>query len=462
MALPGGLGDDSGGADVGSSDGATTPPIYQWAIDDPTSLGPCDAYIPANADVLPDGEEYLGRAYVDPAAGFVVVVTPDGAVTRVQPGPDGEYLYDFGGGAMSLLYPTQYPVVSDFHTSGGGGGIWVDSNPTGWGWTLEPLAPTPVGVNATSLHKTFAMVFGLVGQGYDPNAVPAGASAAVVLTYADGREISGTLVKDHPAPGPDEIDYEGLEAAALRVTLADGTAWEIRATYDPADIPVLPCQPLPPSGGVTAAEEQPAAPAAPAAPSAPAAPALPLSGPESSVFACAAPLPVELRDTADVQARSASGEVAFDEYTLFDVGTDGLWVEGVRPVWSVPSEALDNVHVAPGWSASGAGTDGSTMVGVVHFVEPVAIRDGVIVGAAGEPTEDWTAGGVGGIESTWFGTDADAGTEGFKAAFSGAHGLLVPCEGETGDLADAELALLYGFGPDIDHITYGWTPVVSG
>lgn len=449
VALPGRSGETPGATATSSSASAAPALPYQWALDDPEALGPCESYIPANAAVLPDGM-YEGRAYVDPAAGFVVAVMPDGTATRVQPGPEGEYLFDFGDGPEPLMYPTEYPVVLDFVTGGGGGAIWVDANPVGWGWTAEPLAPSPAGVKVASLQKTFAGTFGLPGQGYDPSAIPAGASAQVVLFYADGSEVTGALVRDASGPTPEDIEMEGLTGAALRVTLADGSTWEIKATYDAADVPVLPCQPLPPSGAVEEAVEQPVEAAAP------------LSGPEASVFACAAPLPADLRDTAEVRARTASGEVALDPTLLYDVGVDGLAVEGVRPIWAVPPESLDNTHVAPGWSSSGGGTDDGTMVGVVHFIEPVAVRDGAIVAAAGEPTADWTAGGVGGTQSTWFGTDVDAGTEGFAAAFNSVHSLLIPCAGETADLADAELALLYGFGPDPDHMTYGWTPVTTG
>lgn len=453
---------------VGTSGGGTSP-AYQWAVDDPNSLGSCSSFIPANGAVLPDGL-YEGRAYVDPAAGFVVAVKPDGTVTRVQPGPDGNYRFDFGDGhPVDLMVAAPYPTVSDYLTNGiGGGDIWVDADPVGWGWTVEPLAPAPEGVDVTSLYATFAMTFGFSGQGYDPQAVPEGAIAEVVAHYADGRDIAGALVRDLPAPGRDEIDFTGLEFVALRVTLADGKTWEIRADYDSANIPALPCQPTPPSGALTSSTPAGVAPAS-GGTGVSAAPdggeqmvyGDPLSGPESAVFQCGAPLPADLQDTADVQARLAKGDVSLDDYDLFNVGDDGLVVEGTGPVWTVATASLTAVPRVPGWSSSGTGQGDEQMLGHVTFVEVVLLRDGVVVAAASEPVEDWTAGGVGGSASTSLGIDNSTSTEAFRNAYNGIGGLLESCDAASSDFSGNQLAVIYGFGPDIDHVTYGWTLVAD-
>jgi hypothetical protein len=451
---------------VGTSGGGTSPAM-PGVVDDPNSLGSCSSFIPANGAVLPDGM-YEGRAYVDPAAGFVVAVMPDGTVTRVQPGPNGDYSFDFGHGAQALMVGAGYPLVVDYVGNGAGGDVWVDSNPVGWGWTAEPLAPAPEGVDVTSLYATFAMTFGFVGQGYDPGAIPEGAIAEVVARYADGREVSGALVRDLPAPGRDEIDFTGLQSVALRVTLADGKTWEIRADYDQASIPALPCQPTPPSGALTSSTPAGVAPASEGTGVSEAPDGGeqvdygdPLSGPESAVFQCGVPLPADLQDTADVQARLAKGDVSLDDYDLFNVGDDGLVVEGTGPAWTVATASLTAVPKVPGWSSSGIGQGDEQMLEHVTFVEVVALRDGVLVAAASEPVEDWTAGGVGGSTSTSLGIDEANSTEGFWNAFNGIHGLLEPCGATSGALTGTQLAVIYGFGPDIGHVTYGWTLVAD-
>lgn len=440
-----------GGGAVAPATSGTVDPPNSPVFENLTSLGACASFIPANGAVLPDGM-YVGRAYVDPAAGFVVAVLPDGTVTRVQPGPDGDYPFDFGTFAQPLMLGAPYPTVMDFLGNAGGGDIWVDSNPVGWGWTAEPLAPAPVGVNVTSLYATFARTLGFPGQGYDPNAVPDGAIAEVVAFYADGHEASGALVRDMTGPTPEELDFTGLDAVALRVTLADGQVWEIRADYDPAGIPDLPCQPIPPSraDAPESVEPEPA----------PAVYADPLSGPESAIFQCDAPLPADLEGVGDVTAHLASGDVQLTEWDLFDVGDEGVVVEGSAPVWTVPTANLDWAYI-PGWSSSGAGGTEDQMVGRVTYMEVAAVRDGVIVAAASEPAEGWTSGGVGGLFSTSLGVDNATSTEGFVYAFNGARSLLEPCGATSGDLADTQLVVLYGFGTDIDNATYGWTAVAD-
>ncbi len=467
----------SGGAGVAPaatpSSTATASEAVPWYVSDLSSLGPCTSYVPANGALLPDGM-YKGRAYVDPAAGFVVAVTPDGTVTRVQPGPDGDYPFDFGDGPSSQMFPTEYPVVIDYINNSGGGGIWVDADAATWDWTMEPVTDAPAGVNVKGLFAVLTMSLGFGGgEGYSPNAVPDGASAAVVAIYADGREVSGTLVRDQPAPSSEEdIDLNGLSAVAMRVTLADGQVWEIRADYTPDAAPVLPCQPTPPSRTDTPAVGASSAPAVndPSVSEGPVASeeqamGAALSGPESAVFQCGMPLPADLQDAADVQAKVARGDVSLGDPDgfpdIFDVGDDGLVVEAEVPLWDVDQDHLTKLPI-PGWQSWGLGRASGQFLGHLSLVEVVAVQDGMIVAAAREPVEDWTAGGVGGSTTSYGDTDSVARTQGFTSAYNGIHGLLQPCTGVAPDaLGGAQLAVVYGFGPDVDHMTYGWTLVTN-
>lgn len=449
----------------GGEGGDALNPAHRLVMEDPNSLGPCDAYIPANGALLPDGL-YVGRAYVDPAAGFVVAVTPDGTVSRVQPGPDGDYPFDFGSGPRSLMVPTEYPVVIDFSGDAGGGGIWVDAAAASWDWTMEPMPPAPAGVNVKSLMATFAMTLGFGGgQGYVPGDVPEGAVAQVVAIYSDGSEIAGALVRDLPAPSLDQdIDATGLEAVALRVTLADGEVWEVLAAYTPEDRPILPCQPTPPSGPLELPSEAPTTAAEPGVsegPSAtePQAVTGPLAGPESVVFQCGAPLPADLQDSGDVTAERASGVVTLDGPDVFDVGAEGIVIEAGFPLWEMDMDGLNDAPRSAGWQTTGGSQGDGPFYGNVGLTEVVAVREGVIVGAASEPVEDWTAGGIGGAMLAYRNT-GDPLKGGFISAYNGIHGILEPCEGiEAGDLEGAQLAVLYGFGPDATEVEYGWTLV---
>lgn len=437
-----------------------------WYITDPNSLGPCTSFIPANGALLPEGM-YVGRAYVDPAAGFVVAVTPDGKATRVQPGPDGDYPFDFGDGhVVSLMVPTSYPLVMDFIGNSGGGGVWEDAAADSWDWTMEPLSPAPAGINETSLFATFTMSIGFDGgQGYETGAVPDGAVTEAVAIYDDGHKATGVLVKDLPAPRPGEdFAMDGLAAVALRVTLADGEVWQMRADYTPEDSPVLPCVPMPPSGFQVDPSPTPAG----VAPDGDPAPSVsegasdsqawgdPLSGPEAAVFQCGAPLPAALEEAGDLKARRASGNVSVGDPDVFDVGDDGVVIEATSSLWEMPLESLGNPRV-PGWQSYGSGHDGLAS-GMVSLAEVVALREGVIVAAAREPVEDWTAGGVGGA-ATAFGQPGSGGqTQPFITAINGIQGLLEPCAGvDPADFDGADLAVVYGFGPDAADMTYGWT-----
>ena len=465
--------------------GGDAGPVAQSLVtSDPYSLGSCTSYIPANGALLPEGK-YEGRAYVDPAAGFVVAVMPDGTVTRVQPGPDGDYSFDFGNGSRSLMLPTEYPIVLDFFSDGSaGGGRWVDADPVGWEWTLEPIEGAPAGVNSKSLASVLPITLGFAGDGYEPSAIPDGAMAEVVAIYADGHEVTHALVAGGPGPTGDQIDHAGLEAVALRVTLADGRVWEIRADYTPENVPDLPCQPTPPSRTQptypSTATEAPATENLPSetpateasATAATGESALPglndspvlgaaLSGPEATVFTCGAPLPSQLEGTAGVRARSATGNVSIGQSDLFRLGDDGLVVEGQMPIWRVSMDSDLTQPLFPGWFAHAGGEADGSIRGNVGLVEIVAVKDGVIAAAAAQPVMDSAAGGPGNAASVPLGFNSSTSTSGFLNAYNGVHGLLVPCDDTAGDLSGTQLAVIYGFGPDVDHITYGWTAVAD-
>ncbi len=463
----------TGVAVAGGGDGGDAlNPAQRLVMGDPNSLGECAAYVPANAAVLPDGY-YIGRAYVDSASGFVVAVTPDGTVTRVQPGPDGDYLFDFGPGRPTQLLSSEMfddmaPLVVDYTTGGGGGGIWVDAALESYAWTRVVPATAPDGVNLNNLWKTLAITLTGGGSGYEPAAVPNGATTDFVAGYTDGREETGALLNGGATPSiQEDIDTNGLQYVALRVTLSDGETWDLRFDYTPENIPDLPCQPTPPSGPFEWPSPEPTATAEPGISEGPAAAEAqavgdPLSGPESEVFQCEAPLSADLHDTADVAARVASGEVMISEPDAFDVGDEGVVIEVSMPVWEVDKGIVMDAPRVVGWLPTAGSDSYGPVLGNLSLVQVVAVADGAIVGFAGEPVDDWTAGGVGGSVLSYRTTDQVDHTGGFISAYNGIRGLLEPCgDATSADLADAQLAVLYGFGPDVADMSYGWTLVAD-
>ncbi|WP_291382445.1 hypothetical protein [Demequina sp.] len=457
----------------GGGGGDALNPAQRLVMDDPYSLGECAAYVPANAEVLPDGY-YIGRAYVDSASGFVVAVTPDGTVTRVQPGPNGDYPFDFGDGHLrSLSRPDlpndMPPLVGDYTQNSGGGDIWVDAALDSYAWTRVVPAPAPDGVNLDNLWKTLAITLTGGGAGYDPGAVPDGATTDFVAGYTDGREDTGALLNGGATPSVrEDIDTNALEYVALRVTLADGSKWELRFDYTPENIPDLPCQPTPPSGPFEwPSQEQTAAAEAGASEGATStdtqAMGEPLSGPESEVFQCEAPPPADLENSGDVTARLASGEVMISDPDTFDVGEDGLMVDVTAPLWEMdPKTMIAQTPRVTGWQPTGGSQGDGPFYGNLTYLETVAVSEGAIVGVAGEPVVDWTANGVGGASAGYKSPDTVNLRGGFIAAFNGIRGTLQPCGYATSaDLADAQLAVLYGFGPDVPSMSYGWTLVAN-
>lgn len=456
---------------VGGDGGGALNPAQRLVMENPDSLGECTAYMPANVAVFPNGW-YVGRAYVDSASDFVVAVTPDGTVTRVQPDANGDYFFDFGKGSPRHLWGSDMPddmppLIDDETVSGGGGDIWVDAGLDSYAWTRVVSAPAPDGVNLNNLWKTLAITLTGGGQGYDPSAVPRDATTDFVAGYSDGHEDAGTMTSGAPTPSvKEDIDTNGLDYVALRVTLADGETWDLRFDYTPENIPDLPCQPTPPSGPLEWPSETPTDATEPGVSQGPAtdesqAFGAPLTGPESEVFQCDAPLPADLKDAGDVQARVASGAVMISEPDTFDVGEDGLVVDVTSPLWDVdPETTITQVPRVTGWTPTGSGQGDGPFYGNLTYLEVVAVTDGAIVGAAGEPVEDWTASGVGGATTADKSPDTASLTGGFIGAFNGIHGLLQPCgDVSSADLANAQLAVVYGFGPDVESMTYGWTLV---
>lgn len=431
---------------------------------DLTSLGECAAYMPANPDVMPDS--YAGRAYVDAASGFVVAVTRDGLVTRVLPDDEGNYVAQLDAHSVTALDPAlslPFPVIMDFSDSGGGGAEWVDAGLQSYRWTKVDTGEAPAGVNVQSLWRTVALSLGVGGEGYAPSAVPAGARTDFFATYTDGTEDTGLMIKDHPTPNPDEeLDLDRLSAIGLRVTLADGATWELRFAYTPENVPELPCQPTPPSGA--AATPEPPAPSADAldgtgvsqAPEPGTAEVRPLEGPESRVFTCGAPLPADLEDSTSATASRVVGTVRFDVDEI-DLGADGLLIETTAGMWPVSQEVLTEASAMAGWQGYGQSVEGEDLTGGVRYEQIVALRDGLIVGYASEPIDDWTANGVGELFST---SGARNGVEEVLSGYNGIGSLMVPCDAASGDdLAGTSLALLYGSGPTLDDVAFAWTAV---
>jgi hypothetical protein len=153
--------------------------------------------------------------------------------------------------------------------------------------------------------------------------------------------------------------------------------------------------------------------------------------------------------------------VSIGQSDLFRLGDDGLVVEGSMPMWRESMDTNITQPLFPGWFAQSGGEADGSIRGNVGLVEIVALKDSVIVAAAAQPVTDWAAAGPGTAASVQLGFDASTSTKTFLNAYNGVQGLLVPCGDAAGDLAGAQLAVIYGFGSDSDHIGYGWASIAN-
>ncbi len=436
-------------------------------------VGACSAYVPANPDVLPPS--YEGRAYVDLAAGFVMAVDKDGTAHRVTVDANGLYMHDYGNGSEVIATVEDDPrpaYVTDRFGSWGFGVTWTGAELTGYDWTAVPRAEAPRGVYGDLLWTVLMGTTVNAGYDYDPDMVPIGAVTQFVATYDDGSEYAATLTETWRAPVLEPaagrgaewaLTPDGLDSVALRVTLVDGTEWEMRFEYTPENVPDLPCQVTPPSGG----GQQDVADPAPSegaeydtgvseGPAPWTAAMRPLDGPESRVFACGAPLPADLEDSTSATAKREPG-IALSEADTQVALPDRLTIKSSGGAWPVTMDALREVNGIPGWFTFGEGATGMDLVGGIRYEQVVAVRDGVVVGYANEPQGEPLQSDASYYEGMHW-TDGD--THGVSSEYTRIDDLMVPCDASSAaDLAGTSLALLYGSGPTLDDVAYAWTAV---
>jgi len=432
----------------------------------------CWAYYPPNTQVLPP--DYVGRAYVDIAGGLVVAVTPDGTSAEVQADSNGDYWFDFDGTRQLIANTADeqpWPTVWDNFASEGGGDKWVDQDLKGYEWELLPYDEAPSGVDVDGLWHVMTFTLGFSGLAYDERDVPVGARTEVIAHYDDSVDGYYELTAGSAAPrvGGQNLDGAGrgfptedLNSIELRVTLADGGKWSMTFLYAPENVPQLDCVAGPPSGTEPSAIADPVpSPSAgqresSADPAAAVNGPLPLEGPESRVFACGAPLPADREDSDSATAKREPG-IALSEADADGAEPDGLTFEAPGGEWPVTSQVLREAFALPGWTAYGLDPTETDMVGSVRYEQVVALRDGVIVGYAATPAGEELQPG----ENYRYTTSREhEGGLRFSSVYSRIDDWMVPCDAASGDdLAGTSLAVIYGFGPTLDDVTYAWTAV---
>jgi hypothetical protein len=223
-----------------------------------------DAYRPVNVDALGDAD-YMGRAYVDLSIEEFIFVHPDGTVEELTETSDGRYYVPgtdtvvWGAGDDEGVTRSIIDVYGDVY-NGYTTGVNADDAagmPTGHGWTTVVPEDVPPGVDTSMLSFALIHALGLQGLAIDASTIPAGATAAIVATYADGSEIEYPLYIDQPGPTLAELGATGVLTVEIQVTdLPGGDTFAIVSTFDETQVPGYGCEngpepaPMPSDSGV--------------------------------------------------------------------------------------------------------------------------------------------------------------------------------------------------------------------
>lgn len=420
----------------------------------PAPAGSCTAaelYLPPNSQAL-GYVDVLFRAYVDlrpnaPHYG-VVVVTPDGTITRIEKDANGDYAYN-GRVIVGRDLPESWleaAMVYDYDSESGNGTDWDGLAPfvKDYEWTTTVPSQAPDGIDVLALVSVLGSVTSISGLGYSQSAVPDGATTDAIVTTTIG---STEYPLTDGASLPTLAYTDNVVSVALRVSgLPDGGTFTITTTHQTVDPALTAC-----ASGSTSASETASPTISPTADSSPsAAPSSAeddaLTGPESAVFACGTTLPPELEGTLGLDVTWETGrQVLAEGYPEeVDLGSGGIVVRGDLTHGGAPEGELE----AANWSMS-IGVDESLAV----FDTVVAVKDNVIVGFSSTWQAPTPADGIS------FRENGD-GTETIAAFVADVGPRMAPCPGIVeGDLDGATTVVLLGTGAIGGPYTFAWTVV---
>lgn len=450
IAVPGGAGDadDYGdGTLVAAPAPASGSPAWCYLEDYPAPN--LDAFGPAG---------YAGRVYADYESSEFVFVSPEGEVQPMEQTEGGTYEAPGAGGRISIasgedgepMGPSVHMAMDYFDDGSGGGGAYLedpDGPRLGYEWTTVAPEDVPAGINPKLLMEVHTLTLGFSGTGLEPAVAGADAVVESIIRYEDGTEEVVKIGRGEPGAGIQ--DYEGLESASIRATLPSGESYEITSHYDASQTYEAACGVTPPLLADDTREDLDPGPyddlpeyiAGPY-----------LEGPESSTFQCLATVPEDLIAEPTRLERQTGTYYDVEEAGIeFDFGEGGY-------VLAAPEDTFTGAEVpGPQYSGWGGGwsDDAGEVVGNVTYETLVWVdSDHRIIGrqqheqaedqerVTGHGDDDLSTMGGGPYgDRTWYIGDVSE--------------LAVPCEGiDAAELDEAELALIYGYGPSVDDMAW--------
>lgn len=390
-----------------------------------------DSYPAVNVEAMGPAR-YLGREYADYETLEHYFVHPDGTVEERDPPSEGD-----------RMSPEWTRTAMDyFGSGGGGGGPFPDPEygpGLGYEWTTVAPDEVPEGVNPVLLAEVHTLSLGFSGTGLEPNVAGADAVVETIVRWTDGSEERVRIGWGHP--GGQVKDFEGLESVSIRATLPSGETYEITSYYDATMTYEAACF------DSSSLEASPSAEPTPSAEEWVYNYGPYLLGPESSLFACNAPLPEGLdAQPLALEYRQGSFYDINESGVEFDFGDNGFAI-------TVQEGTFDNVVVPPpyypGWGGGWSDETGIN-VGVVTFAAFVWVdeEDRIIARQVDADPELDTSRVEGREEST----SSIGGSNGTTMWYVGdLSGEALPCDGVDAALLDsAQLVMIHGYGASAD------------
>ncbi|MFW2512892.1 hypothetical protein ACNI3K_03860 [Demequina sp. SO4-13] len=401
---------------------------------------------------------FEGRVYADYEDESFVFVSPEGEVQRMERNDDGIYEALKSDGRTVTLMGEDGPGVAsyahlaiDYFDNGGAGGAAYLTDPEGprlgYEWTTVAPNDAPSWVDPQLLMEVHTGTLGFSATGLEPAVAGADAVVESVIRYDDGTEEVVRIGRGEPGPGI--RGYDGLQSASIRATLPGGESYEITSHYDASQTYEQACGVSVPILADDTREDDDSGPVSEpgnyvAGPY--------LEGPESSTFQCLAPVPDELIAEPTRLERQTGKYYDRDEAGIeFDFG-EGGYVLGAPEKYFEGVEWQGRMH--SGWTSTSFERSGQIEGNVVYEALIWVDEDGVIVAHQQHYTPE--------DEGLTFGPGQDdlypipGSQNGDRLWYIGdTSDLALPCEGvDPSEVEDAEVGLIWGYGPSADDMRW--------